>query len=292
MMIDRDTVLVVTGERELTRFHRDGRRTRIELPFAPIATQLSTQIFAVDARGSTHRFSLDGKPEGVVQMFADIEPRAAALSLDGSRLAVLGEQVRYFELGIEHPWSFQHRAGGDWRETGVGLSGDGKCVLVEYEVRDAQGLTLGDRIETFAIVRRDGVTHFRHMEHALPELEVAMSHDARRIAYRLHDGYVRVAEGVSMARLHLIEPKGPVHAMRWFGERLAILFDYELVIVDHTALPFGSAASPGHARLVDEAVTRIALPEHFVDVVLGDGEAVCVHPELGAWWITTATAAT
>lgn len=265
-----DSVLVVTGERELTRFQRDGARTRIELPFTPLATQISTHIFAVDARGDTHRLALDGTHEDRVQLLADVTPRAAALSHDGSRLALLGDEVRYFERGVERRWSFQHRTG-DWRETGVGLSGDGTCVLVEYSGRDVHGLTLGDRIDAFTIARSDGATVFRHMEHAIPELAVAMSANAMRIAYHLHDQYVHVVQGVQMTRLHLVEPKGKVRALRWFGARLAILFDYELVIVD-------------------DAVTRIALPEHFEDVVLAGDEAVCIHPELGAWWITVAAA--
>lgn len=274
MIVDRDTVLAVTGDRTLTRFHRAGTHQRIELPFAPLAIQIATQIFAVDARGATHRFALDGAFESVVPVLADVEPRAAAVSRDGNHLAILTDRIRLFELGVEEPRTFGHRTG-DWREHGVGLSDDGTCLLVHYDHHDTHGLALGDRAEVFEIVRRRGprpITYYRLMQRSLHGLVVAMSEDARRIAYHLEDQYVHVAEGVSMTRLHLVEPAGRVHAMRWFDERLAILFDYELVIVD-------------------ERVQRIPLPEHFEDVVLLDGEAVCMHPELGAWWVTTTAAA-
>ncbi len=55
-----------------------------------------------------------------------------------------------------------------------------------------------------------------------------------------------------------------------------------------------AVGGPNGAAIVStnkETVTRIALPEHFVDVVLVGDEAVCVHPELGAWWIKAAPAA-
>ncbi|MBA3502983.1 MAG: hypothetical protein H0T65_21655, partial [Deltaproteobacteria bacterium] len=78
-------------------------------------------------------------------------------------------------------------------------------------------------------------------------------------------------ETVSMAPLHRIEPVGHVQAMRFDGARLGVLFDYELVIVDRTE-------------------TRLVLPEQFDDFVICGSDAVCVHPELGAWWIKTAAA--
>lgn len=267
---DRDSVLVWTADRELTRFHRDGTRAHIALPFTPLDVKLADKIYAVDPHGAVHGFSRDGAHAHVTPLLAEIPPiTQAALSADGSQLAVLAAQVELFERGVRRPWSFTHRRVAYWREHGVGLSGDGRCVLVHFDQHDAHGANLGDRLAAFEITRSDGVMHYRHIQRSLHGLAVAMSHDARRIAYHLDDQYVRVAEGIRMTRLHLVEPKGRVHAMRWFGARLAILFDYELVIVD-------------------EAVRRISLPEHFTDVALVEDEAVCVHPDLGVWWIKVA----
>jgi hypothetical protein len=270
--IGPDTVLVWTGERELTRFHRDGSRARIELPFAPLAAQIAEHVIAVDERGTTHRFALDGTPLGFLPLLES--PGTidhAALSADGSKLAIFaGGEVQLFEHGVMRPRSFEHRRIG-WHDLGVDLSGDGTCVLVLFESRFATGENLGDDVQGFSIEGSDGAVQFRHIARQLPPLEIAMSRDARRIAICEHGQHVRVAEAVSMAQLHRIEPRGHVQAMQFDGERLGVLFDYELV-------------------LVGDEIVRITLPERFEDFVLVGDEAVCIHPELGAWWIKLAAA--
>ena len=264
--------MVWTGERELTRFMRDGTRASFELPFAPLAARIADHVFAVDERGSTHRFALDGTHEGFVPLLESPGTiHEAALSADGSKLAIFTDEVQLFEHGVWRPWSFEHRRIEGCRELGVDLSGDGTCVLVRYATHTPHGENLGDDVEGFSITRSDGVLHFRHLERQLPPIEVVMSHDARRIAICEYEQQVRIAEAITMAPLHRIEPRGYVHAMQFDGPRLGVLFDYELV-------------------LVDDAIVRFALPEQFEDFVLVGNEAVCIHPELGAWWITVAGA--
>ncbi|MDQ3336424.1 MAG: hypothetical protein M4D80_14750 [Myxococcota bacterium] len=268
--IGPDAVLVWTGDRELTRFSRDGARASFTLPFTPLAARIGSDIVAVDDRGSVHRFTLAGENLGFLPLLES--PGAitrAAVSADGSRVAILTDEVQVFAHGQLVPWSFEHRRHPGWRESGVDISADGKCLLVHYVTFG--GMNLGDDAEGFSITRADGVVLFRYFAQKLPPLEISMTHDARLVAICQHENQVRLAETVSMAPLHRIEPVGHVQAMRFDGARLGVLFDYELVIVDRTE-------------------TRLVLPEQFDDFVICGSDAVCVHPELGAWWIKTAAA--
>ena len=268
--LSTDAVLVWTGERELTRFERDGTRASFTLPFAPLAARITDVILAVDERGSVHTFSLAGDHRGLVGL-----PESpgtitdAAISADGRRLAVLAGEVQVFHDGVLVPWAFEHRRHEGWRERGVDISGDGKALVVHYATFG--GLNLGDAAEGFSITRADGVVLFRYFAQKLPPLEVAVTHHASLVAICQHGNQVRLAQTLSMAPLHLVEPVGQVHAMRFDRDRLGVLFDYALVLVERNQ-------------------TRLALPEQFDDFVICGGDAVCIHPELGAWWIKLAAA--
>lgn len=268
--IGPDAVLVWTGDRELTRFSRDGARASFTLPFAPLAGRIGADVVAVDERGSVHRFSLTGEHRGFVPLLESAGTiTQAAVAADGSRLAILAAEVQVFAHGQLVPWSFEHRRHEGWRERGVDISTDGTCLVVHYVTFG--GLNLGDDAEGFSITRADGTVLFRDFAQKLPPLEVAVTHDARLVAICQHENQVRLAETGSMAPRHRIEPVGHVQAMRFDGARLGVLFDYELVIVDG-------------------AETRLDLPEQFDDFVFCGDDVVCIHPELGAWWIKTAAA--
>ena len=256
--IDVDAVLVWTGDRELTRFERNGARASFTLPFAPLAARIARHdIVAVDERGSVHRFSHAGEHRGLVPLLESPGTITdAAVSLDGSVVAVLAGEVQVFEDGQPVTWSFEHRRHEGWRETSVDISGDGKCLVVHYATFG--GLNLGDNAEGFSITDRDGFVWFRHFAHL-----VAICENERD---------VRLKQTKSMAPLHHIEPAGQVHAMHFDRERLGVLSDYELVMVERNQ-------------------TRFVLPEQFDDFVFyGYDDVVCIHPELGAWWIKLAAA--
>lgn len=266
-----DAVLVWTDDRELTRFERDGTRSSFVLPFTPLAARIGSELVAVDSRGSVHRFSLAGEHRGFVPLLESPGTiDAASVSADGSRLAILAGEVQVFEHGQLRPWTFEHRRHEGWRERGVELAANGSALLVRYETFSDKsspgGENLGDNAEGFSITRDDGLCLYRHFARHLPSLELAMSSDARLVAICEHEKQVRIAETGSMATLHRIDAVGHVHTMRFDGMRLGVLYDYALVYVDGREI-------------------RLALPEHFEDFVLCETTAVCVHPELGAWWI-------
>jgi hypothetical protein len=270
--IDIDAVLVWTGDRELTRFERGGTRASFTLPFAPLAARIArADIVAVDERGSVHRFSHAGEHRGFVPLLESPGTiRDAAVSLDGGVVAILAGEVQVFHDGQLVPWSFEHRRHEGWRETAVDISGDGKCLVVHYATFG--GPNLGDDAEGFSITRGDGFVLFRHFAQKLPPLEVAITRSAHLVAICEHENQVRLKQTGSMAPLHLIEPAGQVHAMHFDRERLGVLSDYELVMVERNQ-------------------TRLVLPEQFDDFVFcGYDDVVCLHPELGAWWIKLAAA--
>ena len=270
--LDRDTVLVWTGDRELTQFSRDGTRASFTLPFTPVAGRIDgATVVAVDERGTVHRFSRTGEPLGFVPLpEAPDRITGAAIHGDGALVAILAGEVQVYAYGRLRPWSFEHRRADGWRETGVDISGDGRALLVHYATTGS-GDNLADTVEGFSITRDDGLIMYRHFARHLAPLEIAMSPDARRIAICEDASYVRLAETPSMAPLHRIEPVGRVSCMRFDDARLGVLYDYQLVIVDG-------------------GETRLELPEQFDDFVFSGDEVVCVHPELGAWWIKTAAA--
>lgn len=268
--IGPDSVLAWTGDRELTRFERDGARARVELPFAPLDARIyADHVLAVDERGSVHRFSLAGAPESVVPLLeAPPAIRQAALSPNGDRLAILHDEVEVFAQGMLRPWSFEHRRAPGWRETGVEFPWE-RHILISYTTTSEHGENLGDDVEAFSITRNDGYLAYRHATLKLPALEFAFCAVQPWLAICEHDR-VRIDELGSMMTIHHVAPAGQVQCLRFSGALLGVLFDYELALVHDGTRE-----------------TRIELPEQFDDIVLFGDEAVCIHPELGAWWVKT-----
>jgi hypothetical protein len=265
--ISPDAVLIWTGERELTRFERSGARESFMIGARPIAAHVGVGgIVVADEAGRVHRYDVTGQRLGFVPLLESPSViEAAAVSADGSRLAILAGEVQIFAHGQLRPWSFAHRREKGWRERGVDLSADGRAVLVRYSLAGNPEV-LGEVVDGVSITRDDGVRLFRHFAQKLKPLQLAMSFDARRLAKCEDKQRVSIYETGTMTMLHRIEPAGRVSAMHFDGQRLGVLYDYQLV-------------------LYDERERRIDLPEQFDDFVFCGDDIVCIHPELGAWWI-------
>src|SRR5512139_205038 len=270
-----DAVLVWTGERELTRFERDGTRSSFTLAVRPLGATLTRDgLLVVDERGTIHRYTVAGQHLGFVPLLeAPGSLRQAAVSADGALLGVLAEEVDLFEHGRPVTWPFAHRRHDGWRELGLDVSGDGHSVLVFFETLTATGENLGDNVQGFSVTRRDGAVLYRHVTPVLPPTVVEMSFDARWLAICEHGNQLHVGRALSMETVHRIEPAGQIACFRFRDALLGVLFDYELVLVDLDA----------------RREARLALPEQFEDVVLTETDAVAIHPELGAWWIPLAS---
>ncbi len=274
--IGPDAVLVWTGDRELTRFERDGARASFTVPFTPLAAHIGPDdMVAVDDRGSIHTFSLTGEHQGFVPLRESpgtIEQ--AAVSESGEVLAILAGEVQLFMHGLMLPWSFDHRRYEAARETAViALSKNGGGVLVRFETASSSE-NLGGTMQGIVLGRQDGKAIYRHIARELPPMELALSPNASLIAFCEHGNQVRIDEVEHMAMVHRVEPAGQVQSFRFRENTLGVLFDYTFVVV--------------HDGGIRE--TRIALPEQFDDFVFSGDEVVCIHPELGAWWIKTAAA--
>jgi hypothetical protein len=263
--IATDAVLVWTADRKLVRVERAGTHTLIELPFTPLAAHIGAELVAVDDRGSVHRFSHAGEPRGVVSLLESPGKIIdAAVSEGGSRLAILTDHVQVFEHGQPRPWSFDHRREDGWSEHGVDISVDGSALLVSFELRGS-GMNLGDTGEGFSITRADGVISFRRFVREIAAFELEMTADAQRVALSEQGKQLAVFATGTMAPIYSFKPVPHVRAIHFDDDRLGVLYDDKFDVLG--------------------LEINFPLPEQFDDFVFCGSSIVCMHPELGAWWI-------
>lgn len=267
--IEPDAILAFTGERELTRFARDGSRAAFALPFAPLVWQIGPAgVWLVDDRGTVHRYTTAGEAAGATALGEAPGPlRGAALSADGRWLALLADEIQVFERGAWRPWTFAHRRG-TWRELGVDLSADGRYILARVATANDPRV-LGAAGERLVIGDAEGAVIYRRL--AAPPLVHVLAPDARHLA-TCEDGELRIDATGSMHTLHRLALPH-VRRFGFAGGLLGALTDAQLVLVE----------------VAGGRVARLDLPEEFTDLVLGERDAVVLHPELGAWWIPLAS---
>lgn len=267
-----DTVLVVTGARTLTRFHRDGTQHRIELPFAPITSKLDAEgMWLVDGRGTLYRCDLDGTERHAIPLEQPLaEIRAADVTPDGSMLALVAHRTMLYSNGVHLRWPFEHAR---WRTTAdrtVSLSDNGHMLAVQFDHEPEDQIE--NPFHALFVYGTDGRTHERHVSRDHP-IEFAFAPNGRWLASR---------ESQHVAELRVSTVGGATVFRRAIPGLRSFAFspDSLLLIVAHEAL-----------YVVDLDLQRIGhidVPEAFTTLVANERDVVAIHPELGAWWFRRA----
>ena len=288
--IGPDAVLVWTGERELTRFARDGSRESFAVPASPVASHIGPNgVRIADALGTIWYLTPLGQQLGPVPLplsrGIDGTVIAGALAItDRLALVIQGHGIdnvftEIFDSGAPVRWPFARRDVG-YRESNVELTADGAWLLVAYDtftyiVEDGDsggengcGVTVTDSRGSVRFAQHDA----RSRMHG-----ARISADGRWLAWCevwADNVYVRMQRSGD-ENLHTINALGH-DAQITFGERhLAVLYE-----------------EPSQLAIVELATQRQAqldLPEQFTELVFCGDDVVLVHPELAAWWIPLAS---
>lgn len=285
--IGPDEVLVWSGERELTRFHRGGTRSSFTVPVSAVASRVGDALWIVDARGTIHRYDLAGRRVSAVALRSPpLEGIvSASLSGDGTRLAaIVGDEMTVYEAGDAIEWHSERSMAmhSEYRERRVELSHDGNWALVEY--RTSYGWTehgsTGSRGDGVAVTGRDTARFDDYDARHSDERVHALSLDGTWLATATNDIFDSQGQPIYTNELtvtHLLDGRvlrpdayGHTRHVGFSPRYFAALFDAHIVLVD---LATGFDAS-------------LELPERgFRALVVTDEDVVAIHDELGAWWI-------
>lgn len=283
--IGPDAVLVWTGERELTRFARDGSRSMFAVSASPVASHIGPNgVRFVDAQGAIRHVSLTGELLGQ-PLSLSVRGRVIAAALASTERAAVvvvppdatDGLAQVFERTVPLPWSFARRDAG-YRETDVELTDDGQWLLVAYDTyayvadNDLAGENGGG-------VTVSGMRGVRFAQHdARSRMHGArLSADGRWLAWCevwADNVYVRMQRSGDESE-HTINALGHDAQITFGKHHLAVLYE-----------------EPSQLAVIELATRRQAqldLPEQFTELVFCGDDVVLVHPELAAWWIPLAS---